>query len=478
MKMKVIHLLYHLIVFYILYSGKPGFSFSEAMKHPDENWNVILWIASSFFILITTIVCFTIIAKHVRNYNQPIIQQHKLRILIYPPFYALLTWIAYLQMDYATVILFFASFFEAFAVFNLYTCLFDYLQPLRDQMKDKKVPVDIKVLGCFHLRVKSKWGMHFRVIIGILVIQFPVWTIFNAIISLIAQSQGYYCESAPSIHGAHVYLMVIEFISLFTILTSLIIYMRVFSDELRQENVPYMGMFWTIKFPIFIVFFVSTAVLSMLEFKNIIQPIYSKIDGSILWTPIQIKTSIKTSICCFAMFIASMMMMNYYQVDEYRPKVNDNMNNDSTIDQRDDKKDTMNQITTNQMENQVEVIPLKKMSPCYAIIDAYFFYIPRFLYQIYQYGIDTGHLFRKRKEIRRKRIFNRKNKKNSTTTTTTATTTTIEIIAEVSETIIPSSSSSSSSSPSKIINDHDKNDLNSLTDIHPVKKSNPSSSTS
>ncbi|CAO3637926.1 unnamed protein product [Cunninghamella blakesleeana] len=377
--------------------GRSGFTFSEAINSPTDNWNVILWIASSFFIIITMMICFHLIFKHIRHYNQPTIQQHKLRILLYPPFYALLTWISYLQLNYAVIFLFIATFFEAFSVFNLYTCLFDYLQPLRDQMKGTKISSHVKVLGCFNLRLNSKWGMHFRIIIGILVLQYPIWTILNAIITLILQIQGYNCESSPKNHGAHFYLTIIELISLITVILSLLTYMRVFADEFKQENVPFRGMFWTIKLPIFIVFFVSTVVLSILESAKMIRPIYSD-DGSLLWSANQIKFGIKTFICCFAMFLGSIMMNLYFNLDPINTTIISSSSTTTLIE--------ISGPDNNNNNNEEEMMHLKtkKLSPGKAIMDAYFFYIPQFFYHIYQSAIDVCHLIRKRNELRRRKI--------------------------------------------------------------------------
>jgi hypothetical protein len=49
--------------------------------------------------------------------------------------------------------MFFAKVFEAFAVFNLFTCLQAYLQPFRDEAGDHKESKDTKVMFIFGLHL-------------------------------------------------------------------------------------------------------------------------------------------------------------------------------------------------------------------------------------------------------------------------------------------------------------------------------------
>lgn len=49
--------------------------------------------------------------------------------------------------------MFFATLFESFAVYNLYTCLQAYLQPFRDEAGNTKEPITTKVFGLFTIRL-------------------------------------------------------------------------------------------------------------------------------------------------------------------------------------------------------------------------------------------------------------------------------------------------------------------------------------
>ncbi|KAI9305767.1 hypothetical protein BJ944DRAFT_179416 [Cunninghamella echinulata] len=340
---------------------QPGFNFGDIWEHPDIYWHVIGWIFSILFVITTLAICLTLITKHLRNYYKPRIQQHKLRILLYPPMYSLLAWFSFLRPDYATTILFFATIFEAFA----------------------KEPIKTKVFCCIPFRIKSKWGMHFRVIVGILVIQFPIWSIIKSLISLISQSQGYYCESGFNFKGAHVYLVLINFVSLSFIIITLFIYLAVYSKEFKQLQVPSHGMFWTIKLPILIEFYIGSILLSILKYVAVIKAKKTgnhELDHEMVE---QIKMGLESIITCFVMCVSSFMMVKYYNLDRDISKV-----------QHD------NGISNNYIE-----LPV-----WFALMDAYFYYIPEFIRQVYGCGTETYQLARKRRQI-----IKNKRKKISTT---------------------------------------------------------------
>jgi hypothetical protein len=86
-------------------------------------------------------------------FSNPEIQRHKLRVILFPPVFATLAWFAYLRYDYSTTIMFFAECFEAFAVYNLYTCLQAYLQPFREEAAGIKEPKDTKIMFFYNFHL-------------------------------------------------------------------------------------------------------------------------------------------------------------------------------------------------------------------------------------------------------------------------------------------------------------------------------------
>ncbi|KAI8096463.1 organic solute transporter Ostalpha-domain-containing protein [Halteromyces radiatus] len=362
--------------------GQPSFNFLDVWQHPTYNWHIVGWLACLLFLVITWSVALTLVIRHLRNYYDPQIQRHKLRIILYPPVYATLAWASYLRFDYATTILFFATLFEAFAVYNLYTCLQAYLAPYREEAQGRKEALSTKVLFLFKVNLKSKWGMHFRIIIDILVYQFPIWAIIDALVSLITQSRGLYCESSFSFRGAHVYLVIINFTSLSIILTALFTYLAVFSDQWKAGDIHAHGMFWCVKGPIMAIFYLGELLLSGLVYADVIKGTDGTHSSDHLpWTADEVKSGIYVIVICVTMCIAMLLMLRYFNVDRRmaRASPDDNVGHYQQLG---------GQLTPN------------KLSPWMAFVDAYLIYIPEFLRNVLCCGVDSFRLARKRIELR------------------------------------------------------------------------------
>ena len=81
-------------------------------------------------------------------YNMFLINKVNLLLLYYYR-----AWFSYLRYDYSTTIMFFATLFEALAIYNLFTCLEAYLQPFRDEAEGTKDPITTKVFGLFTVKL-------------------------------------------------------------------------------------------------------------------------------------------------------------------------------------------------------------------------------------------------------------------------------------------------------------------------------------
>ncbi|KAI8384370.1 organic solute transporter Ostalpha-domain-containing protein [Radiomyces spectabilis] len=352
---------------------QPGHDISDLIHHPTYSWHLIGWLVSLVCVAVVWIVTVVIIIRHVRHYWNPDTQRHKLRVLLYPPVYSTLAWFAYLRYDYSTTIMFFATVFEAFAVFNLYKCLQAYLQPFRDEAGDVKEPITTKVMYIYKLHVKSKWGMHYRIINDILVYQFPIWSVLDAFMSIFAELKGRYCEGSYSFKGAYVYLTIINFCSLSLILTALFAYLAVYHDEWRRGKISAHGMFWCVKGPIMFIFYFGEILLTILSTANVIQGT----DGShsadgIAWPAAAVKNGLYVIVVCGTMLVDVFLMARYFGPRE-------------DIKQHDSK------------------LEGTKLSPWRALYDAYIAYIPEFFFGLLCCGYDSYKLAKKRVELRRRK---------------------------------------------------------------------------
>ncbi|KAI7900464.1 organic solute transporter Ostalpha-domain-containing protein [Cokeromyces recurvatus] len=349
----------------------PGLDWAYVREYPKDNWHVIGWMACLALLFITWIVSITTVTKHLKNYYEPQLQRHKLRVLLFPPVYATLAWFSYLRYDYATTIMFFATVFEAFAVYNLYFSLQAYLKPYRIEAGNLKEAKDIKIMFIIKRHLNSMWGMHYRIITDILVLQYPIWSLIDSFISIFAELRGRYCDGSYSFKGAYVYLTIINFYSLSIILTALFTYLDVFSREWKRGRIPAHGMFWCVKGPIMIIFYIGDVLLTILTTCNVIKGTDGT-HGSIAWPADAVKNGLYVIVICVVMFFDSFLMLRFFG-----PKDN--------------------------IANAVKMGQTKKMSYFRAFIDAYIAYIPEFLLNVLCCGADSFRLMRKRKALKKKR---------------------------------------------------------------------------
>ncbi|GAB5588308.1 hypothetical protein Unana1_03208 [Umbelopsis nana] len=294
-------------------------------------------------------------------FGDPEIQRHKVRVLLYPPFYATFSFVEYLRPDYQTTISFFATLFEALAVYNLYICLQSLLAPYYEEASGRKEPWKGKVMGVFKIRIASKWGMHYRVITDILVYQL----------------KGRYCAEVYSVKGAYLWLTVINFGSLSLILTALFTYLAVFNAEYHRGNIPAHGMFWCVKGPIMIIFYVGEILLSILVTAHVIKGTDGSTshDGTV-WSPQAVKFGIYVLLVCFVMVVASILMLKYFGVHSTQHRL---------------------------LEDTADLDRANKLSVWSAFVDSLLSFIPEFFRNVLCCGLDSLKLARKRAEMRGRR---------------------------------------------------------------------------
>ncbi|KAI8980929.1 organic solute transporter Ostalpha-domain-containing protein [Pilobolus umbonatus] len=346
----------------------PEFDLKQLVLNPSNSMHIWGWLVSGFLVLITITIASHTINEHLTHYCTPIIQRHKVRVVVYPAAYAILAWLSYLKYEYETVILFFARLVESFAVYNLYLCLQAYLEPYRLENQGKKESIATKVLYIYNFKLESKWGLHFRVIINILVLQFPIWNIISAFLSIFTQIKGVYCDGLFDVKGAYVYLACIQFISLSIILMALFVYLAVFDREWKDGKIRAHGMFWCVKGPIMVIFYFGDLLLALLSKIGIIVDRPPRIPGGTYWTAAAIKNGYYVLIICVCMAVVAVLMQFYFGLDakEYKMEEADHDYWD-------------------------------------ALIDSFLSYIPQFLKNVFMCGGDTVILAKKRIHLQKHR---------------------------------------------------------------------------
>jgi hypothetical protein len=196
----------------------------------------------------------------------------------------------------------------------------------------------------------------------------------DAFISIFAELKGRYCAEVYSVKGAYLWLTVIDFGSLSIILTALFTYLAVFSPEYERGQIPAHGMFWCVKGPIMICFYIGEILLSLLVTFHVIKGTDGSAshDGT-AWSAQAVKFGLYVLLVCFVMTVVSVLMLKYFGVRSTQHRV---MDNTIYLDQS-------NKLTVSQ-----------------AIVDSLLKFIPELFGNILCCGVDSYKLARKRVEMR------------------------------------------------------------------------------
>lgn len=154
-------------------------------------------------------------------------------------------------------------------------------------------------------------------------------------------------------------------------------------------------MFWSIKLPIVIIFYIGEILLSILKIVHVIKGTDGTHSSDNLpWTADDVKSGIYVIVVCVSMLLASILMMKYFNVDQQQRNPLDEKDEEQYIDNDgdDDIQDTTGTSSSN--------LAPQKLSPWVAIFDAYLFYIPEFFRNVLCCGVDSYRLARKRVELR------------------------------------------------------------------------------
>ncbi|KAI9312078.1 organic solute transporter Ostalpha-domain-containing protein [Dichotomocladium elegans] len=335
----------------------PDFDLKQLVLDPQSNMHIWGWLVSGFLTLVTATLTAHTIKQHLGHYYTPEIQRYKVRVLAYPAVYAILAWFSYLIYRYETVIMFFAKLFESFAVYSLYMLLQSYIRPYRKKNEGQKIAITTKVLGLVNVTLNSKWGLHFRVITDILVLQFPV--------------KGVYCAGQFDPKGAYVYLVIINFASLSLILCVLFTYLAIFNDEWNDGRIRAHGMFWCVKLPIMFIFYFGDLLLAGLSHLGVIKDEAPSNAGGTFWPAEAIKNGYYVLLICAVMALVAILMQRYFGLDPQ----------DYAFDDGD---------------------AATWSAYIYAFVDAFLGFVPEFFRNVFLCGGDTVTLAKKRVLLRKR----------------------------------------------------------------------------
>lgn len=177
--------------------------------------------------------------------------------------------------------------------------------------------------------------------------------------------------------GAYLWLTVINFGSLSLILTALFTYLAVFHPEFKRGHIPAHGMFWCVKGPIMIIFYVGEILLSILVTAHVIKGTDgSESQDGLAWSPQAVKFGVYVLLVCFVMTVVSILMLKYFGIHSTRHRL---------------------------LDDNLDLDPSNKLSPWSAFVDSLLAFVPEFFRNVFCCGVDSYRLARKRVELRGRR---------------------------------------------------------------------------
>lgn len=234
-------------------------------------FHTLALLVSGAFSVVATVISIFLIVFHATHYSQPGEQRHIIRILFMIPIYSLVAvlsiWI-YENWVYFSVI---GNCYEAFAIASFFALLCHYLAD--DLHLQKNYFRGIKPLkwiwGGARLWRTPRSGLTWFNIIWVGVFQYCFIRVSMTIVAVITQAAGKYCEASLSPAFAHVWVLVLEALSVTIAMYCLIqFYLQIHQDV--ADHSPFMKIL-SIKLVIFLSFW-QTLVISLLTSSGAVKP--------------------------------------------------------------------------------------------------------------------------------------------------------------------------------------------------------------
>ncbi|KAJ3028469.1 UNVERIFIED_CONTAM: hypothetical protein HDU68_001616 [Siphonaria sp. JEL0065] len=306
-----------------------GFDFAhpKALFNRDNaSW---AWIATGIIALAATLLSGLLIFKHLRNFNRPLEQVHIVRILLFVPVYALISWLAFRYYWRAVYIFTIRDCYEAFVIYSFYALILQFLGPnhsVQNLVLQNKPIMKFPIWGSvFPKLTYNPASSTFLKRNKLAVMQYVVIRPLMTIVALATQISSRYCSESMSPAYGHFWYSLINFVSVSVCMYALVVlYFTIKDDIAIYRPLPKVKTFSIISknltpFPkhqflsIKVVIFLTMAqnmVLSTLAH-------YDKLPETQYWTPTNIANGIQSFLVCIEMLIAAFFHMSAFSSKEF-----------------------------------------------------------------------------------------------------------------------------------------------------------------
>ncbi|KAJ3173880.1 hypothetical protein HDU87_007290 [Geranomyces variabilis] len=278
--------------------------FNDAPRH------VQAWVIAGCFAIVACLFSFTTIFGHLRRWVRPVEQVHVVRILLFVPIYAIISWCSFYWYRYATYYSIIETVYESIVIYSFFALVMAFLG---EDMSAQKLALISKPpmkfpfpFNCFYYKPKSN-AFFFGVKVAVLQYTFVRPTL--AVVSIIAQAKGNYCSESMLPSHVHFWAMVLNTISVTISMYSLFTLYLTVKEDVKHRHVT--AKFLSVKAVIFLTFW-QLMVISVLAHFNVIQ-------ATDYWTVQNISGGLAAFLVCIEMGIASVVHIFIFSARDYRP---------------------------------------------------------------------------------------------------------------------------------------------------------------
>ncbi|CAO1634055.1 unnamed protein product [Sympodiomycopsis kandeliae] len=283
----------------------------------EEFWNghwdahKVGWLISGSAAAVTLFISLITIFGHASNYNRPSQQRQIIRILFFAPVFAIISFFSYRFFRSYTYYELVEVIYEAIAIASFLILMLTYIgDDSTTQMKlfaskdKRKLPMPF---CCFRYRPSK---VYFLVLTKWSVVQYCFVRPMLSIAGIVLQYYGLLCNSSISFHYGHIYLLIIDFISISIALYGLIVLYGLLKQDLQGKKP--LAKFLTIKLGIFFIFY-QGFVFTILEH-------YEVIKATRYWTQTNVSNGLNSLATTLEMILIALFQLWAFPWQEYAQK--------------------------------------------------------------------------------------------------------------------------------------------------------------
>ncbi|XP_023234329.1 transmembrane protein 184C-like [Centruroides sculpturatus] len=270
------------------------------------------WFIGGIFVLMALPITFWEITQHLVHYTKPYMQKYIIRILWMVPIYALNAWLVLTSPKIGIYLDTCRECYEAYVIYNFMVFLLNFLRyemELDITVEDK--PSVKHIFPCCCLK-PCPGGRDFIHACKHGILQYTVMRPLTTITSLICELSGVYGEGKFVPNVAYPYIVVINNISQFVAMYSLVLFYKAYKKQLSPMKP--VAKFLCIKAVVFFSFFQSV-IISILVYTGVIHQSFTSGKEHDVG---EIGRSLQDFIICIEMFLAAVA---HYFAFSHRPFV-------------------------------------------------------------------------------------------------------------------------------------------------------------